>query len=98
MSARTLTKARSSRPATQVEAVLCVRVSGKQQKEEGFSLEAQLRLLRDYAAGRGILVVQEFVDVESSRVGDRAGFKDMVGYLKKHRNETSAHRVEGAPA
>jgi site-specific DNA recombinase len=71
--------------AQPIEAVLCVRVSSRDQEEEGFSLQAQRRLLHEYAVGRRIVIAKEFVDVESAKRGDRNGFTQMVQYLKKHR-------------
>jgi site-specific DNA recombinase len=41
-------------------------VSSKDQEKEGFSIPAQLRLLRDYATDRGMVIAAEFVDAESS--------------------------------
>jgi site-specific DNA recombinase len=66
------------------EAVLRARVSSKEQEEEGFSLPAQIRPLRDYAAANRIVIVREFVDVETSKASGRAGFSELVGFLKKH--------------
>src|SRR5712692_7968820 len=87
MPARTLNSMRSvpGLTAQPIEAVLCVRVSSKDQEEEGFSLQAQRRLLHEYAVGRRIVIAKEFVDVESAKRGDRNGFTQMVQYLKKHR-------------
>src|ERR1700674_331804 len=88
MPARTLTKTgsisnrSSSRPT---EVVLRVRVSSKDQEEAGFSIPAQLRLLREYAASHGFVIVEEFVDAETSKTGDGNGFTRMVQYLKKHK-------------
>jgi len=87
MPARTLNvmpaaKARAAQERIQV--VLYARVSSKDQEEEGFSTQAQLRLLREYAASRGFVIVKEFVVVESAKRGDRSGFIQMVQYLKMH--------------
>jgi site-specific DNA recombinase len=73
-----------SRVAQPIEAVLRARVSSKEQEEGGFSLPAQIRPLQEYAARNGMVIVRDFVDVESSKVGGRAGFKEMVAYLRKH--------------
>ena len=73
-----------SRAAQPIEAVLRARVSSKEQEEEGFSLPAQIRPLQEYAARNGFVIVHEFVDVESAKTGGRAGFNEMVAYLKKH--------------
>ncbi len=87
MPARNLTVMQSakSRAAQPIQAVLRARVSSKEQEIEGFSLAAQIRPLQEYAASKGFVIVQEFIDVESAKVGGRAGFNEMVAYLKKHR-------------
>ena len=61
--------------------VLYARVSSKEQREEGYSIEAQLRLLRDYAVKQGFLIAQEFIDVESASKSGRTGFNEMLAYL-----------------
>ena len=70
--------------ALSIQAVLRVRVSTREQDEEGFSLSAQIRPLREYAARNGIKIIHDFVDVESSKTGGRAGFNEMVAFLRKH--------------
>jgi DNA invertase Pin-like site-specific DNA recombinase len=67
-----------------IQAVLYVRVSSKEQEKEGFSIAAQLRLLREYAARLGFVIVKEFVDVETARRSGRTHFNEMVAYLKRH--------------
>jgi DNA invertase Pin-like site-specific DNA recombinase len=52
--------------------------------EEGYSIEAQVRLLRDYAVVQGFVIAQEFVDVESASKSGRSGFNEMLAYLRKH--------------
>ncbi len=66
-------------------AVIYARVSSKEQADEGFSIPAQLKLLRDYAAGKGLVVQREFGDVETAKRAGRAGFGEMVEYLKRPR-------------
>src|SRR5580698_10537105 len=87
MRARTLTAMPASKDkmvarATQV--VLYARVSSKDQEKEGFSIPAQLRLLRDYAASRGLSIGQEFTDLETAKASGRTNFGHMLAYLKKH--------------
>jgi site-specific DNA recombinase len=80
MPARTLTKTRSISnfsSAKPREVVLRVRVSSQDQEEAGFSIPAQLRLLREYAVGQGLVIVEEFVDAETSKTGDGNGFTRM---------------------
>jgi site-specific DNA recombinase len=64
------------------QAVIYARVSSKEQEKEGFSIPAQLKLLRDYAAAQGMAVVQEYVDIETAKQTGRASFNNMVAHLK----------------
>jgi site-specific DNA recombinase len=69
---------------TRKQAVIYARVSSKEQEKEGFSIPAQLKLLKEYAAAQGFAVAQEFVDVETAKQTGRSAFGEMVGYLKDH--------------
>lgn len=63
-------------------AILWARVSTKEQAE-GFSLDAQLKLLRDYAVQNNLKIVKEFVVPESARgIQERKKFQEMLNYLK----------------
>ena len=87
MPARTLTTVPSPKNkviARPTVAVLYARVSSKDQEKEGFSIPAQLRLLRDYAASKGFVIAQEFTDVETAKESGRTNFGQMLAYLKKH--------------
>jgi len=64
-------------------AVIYARVSSKEQGQEGFSIPAQLKLLREYAQKNGFRVVQEFVDIETAKKAGRRQFGEMVRYLAK---------------
>jgi DNA invertase Pin-like site-specific DNA recombinase len=66
-------------------AVLYARVSSKDQEREGYSIPAQERLIRDYAIQRGLVIVDQFVDVETAKRSGRTAFTAMLEYLKKHR-------------
>ena len=66
------------------QAVVYARVSSKEQEKEGFSIPAQLKLLKEYAAAQGFTVAQEYVDVETAKQTGRAAFGEMVAYLKAH--------------
>ena len=65
-------------------AVAYGRVSSKEQEKEGFSIPAQLELLRTYAGTQGFTIVDEFVDVETAKRAGRGSFGRMVAYLQKH--------------
>ena len=69
---------------TRKQAVIYARVSSKEQEKEGFSIPAQLKLLKEYAAAQGFAVAQEYVDVETAKQTGRTAFGEMVAYLKAH--------------
>jgi DNA invertase Pin-like site-specific DNA recombinase len=84
-SARMLDASANSPPTVQ-EAVIYARVSSKDQEKEGYSIPAQLELLRAYAGTKGLTVTQEFIDVETAKGAGRTNFGRMVAFLKKHTN------------
>ena len=49
-------------------------MSSKEQEKEGFSIPAQLKLLRGYALEQGVTVLQECIDVETAKQAGRTGF------------------------
>ncbi len=63
-------------------AVIYARVSSREQSE-GYSISAQLQLLRDTARKEGIQIVKEFVDIESAGQSGRKQFTEMLKFLKK---------------
>lgn len=71
-----------STDAARRQGVIYARVSSKEQEKEGFSIPAQLKLLKDYAAAQGIAVVQEYVDVETAKHTGRTSFGQMAAHLK----------------
>ena len=75
-------------------AVIYARVSSKEQADEGFSIPAQLKLLREYARTEGVVVEHEFVDVETAKRAGRSGFGEMVEYLKRSRGGCRVLLVE----
>ena len=85
------TKRRGKPPTSAGEArtrqcVLYARVSSKEQEKEGYSIPAQLRYLRHYAAAQGLHIVREFVDIETAKRAGRANFKRMVSFLELTRS------------
>jgi site-specific DNA recombinase len=71
-------------PQAATKAVLYARVSSKEQREEGYSIEAQVRLLREYAVKQGFVISEEFIDVESASKSGRTGFNAMLAHLQRH--------------
>lgn len=68
-------------------AILWARVSTKEQAEEGYSLDSQVKMLRDYAQKEGLKIIREFVVPESaSGKQERKKFQEMLEYLKNHKN------------
>src|SRR5712692_10823146 len=65
-------------------AVIYARVSSKDQEREGYSIPAQLRLLREYAHRNDFQIVGEFIDVETAKTAGRKKFGEMVRFLKQN--------------
>jgi site-specific DNA recombinase len=66
------------------QAVIYARVSSKEQEKEGFSIPAQLKLLKEYAGAHCFTIAREYVDVETAKQTGRAAFSEMVAHLKAH--------------
>ncbi len=66
--------------------VIYARVSTKGQEREGYSIPAQLDLLRLYAKEKDLQIVEEFVEAETAKCAGRTKFNDMLKYLKKSKN------------
>ena len=59
------------------------RVSSKEQEREGYSIDAQLNLLREYAAREGFEVAKEYVEAETAKKAGRVAFNKMVARVRK---------------
>jgi site-specific DNA recombinase len=68
------------------EAVIYTRVSSREQEQEGFSLGAQSKLLKDYAERNGFKIVSAFEDVETAKAAGRKQFGEMMTYFKRNRS------------
>ena len=68
------------------EALIYVRVSSKEQKQEGYSIPAQKKLLADFAKTHDFKVVQIFEDDETAKSTGRTGFGQMIEYIKTNKN------------
>ena len=75
-------------------AVLYARVSTAEQADEGFSIEAQRKLLHEYAGKNGLTVLEEFVDVETAKQAGRANFGRMGDFLKRRHRTCRVVLVE----
>ena len=68
------------------QAVVYTRVSSREQQQEGFSLGAQTKLLREYADRNGLEIVKAFEDVEMAKASGRVQFSEMVTWFKRNRS------------
>lgn len=67
-------------------AVIYARVSSKEQEREGYSIEAQVEILRTYSIENNLRIVREFVDVETAKMIGRKAFNEMMDYLREHKD------------
>ena len=65
-------------------AVIYARVSSKDQEREGYSIPAQLKLLREYARTHEFEIVHEFIDVETAKTTGRKQFGEMVRFFQQN--------------
>ena len=72
-----MTTARSAQTA-----VLYARVSSKDQEREGFSIPSQQKLLRQYAREHRLMIVREFIDVETAKQAGRRQFGEMLPLVR----------------
>ena len=71
---------------TNKKSVLYARVSSDRQEKEGFSIPAQIKLLREYASKNNLKIVGDFVEAETAKKAGRTQFNNMITYLKKHKD------------
>jgi site-specific DNA recombinase len=76
-------------PSGSRKAILCARVSSKEQAE-GYSLPAQIKVLRAYASQVGVVIVKEFSFAESAKQQGRKNFEEVLDYLRTHRDVSVA--------
>src|SRR5581483_9966 len=70
---------------TSMVAVLLARVSSKGQEEEGFSLEAQVKILTNYCGSTNLRIGRVYKIAESaSKSEQRKIFKKAMEYVEKH--------------
>jgi site-specific DNA recombinase len=68
------------------DAVIYTRVSSREQEQEGFSLDSQAKLLREYALRNGLRIIQAFEDVETAKAAGRKQFGKLVDFFKRNRS------------
>ena len=75
------------------QVVIYARVSSREQEREGFSIPAQLKLLKEYALKNGFQIVKEYSDAETAKKAGRTNYNAMLEYLKAN-PETKTVLVE----
>lgn len=65
------------------KAVTYVRVSSKEQHEQGYSPDAQKRLLWNFARQNGFDIVEEFEDAETAKQAGRTAFNAMLAFVRE---------------
>lgn len=65
------------------KSVIYARVSTKDQLVQGYSINAQLAALRDYAVRHSLSVVKEFIESESAGDTGRRKLREMIGILQR---------------
>ena len=68
-----------------MKVAIYARVSTKEQEKEGFSIPAQLKLLRDYAERKGFEIVKEYTDAETAKKVGRTSFQLMLEDIRQGR-------------
>lgn len=70
------------------QAVIFARVSSKEQ-EPGASLDAQRDVMQEYCDKKGLFVLKQYRVIESSTVGKRKLFNEMLDFVRKQKNKTA---------
>ena len=75
--------------------VILARVSSKAQEDEGYSLDAQMKLLQGYCQSKGLNVIKVFKIAETaSKEQSRRTFHEMLAYISQPRNKIYHLAVE----
>ena len=64
------------------KALIYARISSCEREKKRCSIDAQLKLLRNYAAREGFEVLKEFVDVETAKQAGRTSFSEMISWQR----------------
>jgi site-specific DNA recombinase len=73
------------------KAVIYARVSSKEQEKEGFSIPAQLKLLKNYAIQNNLSLIHEYIDIETAKKSGRGGFTEMVNFFRQEQKLTATN-------
>lgn len=83
MKPKAVKRGSQKRPEAARTVVIYARVSTREQEEGGYSIDAQLGLLRSYAAERGLQVVEELIESETAKASGRPEFQRMLELIEK---------------
>lgn len=72
-----------------MKCVIYARVSSREQERDGFSIDAQLKLLRCYAREHSYQIVREFKEAETAKVSGRRQFNIMLEYIRSNLDITN---------
>ena len=75
-------------------AVIYARVSTREQEQSGYSIPAQLELLRDYAKREDYEIIKEFQEAESASQPGRPAFDAMLKFVKKQRATILVEKID----
>lgn len=64
------------------EAIVFARVSSEKQ-EKGASIDAQKDVINDYCQNKGLKIIKEFTITESTMLGDRVQYHEMLNFIQK---------------
>ncbi len=65
------------------KAIIFARVSSSTQRDEGYSLNAQVSRLQEYCRQKNLEIVKEFSVVENSKTRNKKEFLEMINFIKK---------------
>ena len=88
-----IVKKRTPKSSMQQTAVIYARVSSKEQKKTGFSIDAQLKLLRDYAKEEGFRIIHKYEDDETAKKVGRSDFTKMLEFFQHEKKTKPRERA-----
>jgi len=77
-----------------IKAIIYTRVSSKDQEREGFSIPAQIKLLKQYATDNRFEVVKIYEEAETAKSTGRPKFNEMLEFIKDPKNQCNTILVE----
>ncbi|MDD3593349.1 MAG: recombinase family protein [Candidatus Gastranaerophilales bacterium] len=69
-----------------IKAIIYARVSSEEQEKEGFSIPAQIDLLKNYAKKNNIEIVKTFEESQTAKQAGRIKFNEMIKFLQSSKD------------